>query len=180
MRAKIILTALVLLALALSGLLLLGDRAQRSRDPDPPANAPVSSPASVPASPSPSPAVSLPPAAPSASPLPPATPPPASPPAVPRPPAPSTGVSGLTAWKGPDEAVATFQSRRCGREVLRFGAQQYTAGLSGVPNPGGIAYLGYSSGGRQLWGDRGAPSTLYITGDGGRTFTEWLAVSENC
>lgn len=86
----------------------------------------------------------------------------------------------MTTWKGPDEAVSTFQSARCGRAVLRFGAQQYTAGMSGVSNPGGIVNLGYSSGARQLWGDRGAPSTLYITSDGGRTFTEWLGVSENC
>lgn len=76
--------------------------------------------------------------------------------------------------------MATFQSTRCGREVLRFGAQQYTSGASGVSNPGGIANLGYSTGNRQLWGDRGAPSTLYITADGGKSFTEWLAVSENC
>lgn len=169
--------AVILPVLALAGLMLFADRAQRSDpEPEPEVSSPTPS-AETQTSPSPAPQTS---ANPTSTPSPSEAAPAASPAAVPQPPVPAAGVTGVTTWEGPDEAVATFSSQRCGREVLRFGAQQYTPGLTGVPNPGGISNLGYSSGSRQLWGDRGAPSTLYITTDGGRTFTEWLAVSENC
>ncbi|MGQ0679356.1 MAG: hypothetical protein ACT4OM_06855 [Actinomycetota bacterium] len=189
MRASKALVTLIILGVSLSLLLVFSGSSRRGQDPEPPkappgeqpsVSVPIEASFSPPSPPSPAPA-------PEASATDPATPgpaesaaPAASPGPLPRPPAPTPGVAGLTVWSGPDEAVATFRSQRCGREVLRFGAQQYTTGLTGLTATAEIAFLGYSSGPRQLWGDRGAPATLYITTDGGQTFTEWLAVSENC
>jgi hypothetical protein len=101
-------------------------------------------------------------------------------PAGPQQVSPSPSLTVPVQWKGPDRAVSTYQSVPCGREVLRFGAQTYAPGISGRPNPGGISDLGYSLGKRHLWGDRGAPSTLYVTTDAGKTFYEWLAVADSC
>lgn len=95
-------------------------------------------------------------------------------------PAPVEPAEGATIWDGPDEAVSTFYSETCQREVLRFGAQAYRASgtVGSVPNH--VSYLGYSHGERQLWGDRATPDPLYVTRNGGASFTEWMATSEDC
>lgn len=97
---------------------------------------------------------------------------------TPAPPAPAE--EGVTIWNGPDEAVATWFSESCNRDVLRFGAQQYQQGRSVNEVPPNVSYLGYHLGDRRLWGDRGAPSVLYVTSDGGATFREWLATDQRC
>lgn len=84
------------------------------------------------------------------------------------------------AWDGPDNAVTTFFSQNCNREVLQYGAQQYSPGTQTSSVPPDVEYMGYSSGKKQLWGDRGAPSVLYVTEDGGKTFLQWEASDEGC
>lgn len=95
-------------------------------------------------------------------------------------PSPPEGVRNLVVWDGPDDAVATWFSESCRREVLSFGPQQYAPGGQRRSVPPEVEYLGYRDGDRQLWGDRGVTTTLYITTDGGRTLREWLAVEESC
>ncbi|MEO7804671.1 MAG: hypothetical protein ABIS18_10200 [Actinomycetota bacterium] len=95
-------------------------------------------------------------------------------------PSPTTVQESITTWDGPDDAVSTWLSAQCNREVLAFGAQQYEqAGVVGRI-PTGVEYLGYHLGERRLFGDRGAPNTLYVSADGGRTYQEWLAVDSQC
>lgn len=95
-------------------------------------------------------------------------------------PGPVEPADDATIWDGPDEAVSTYFSDRCEREVLRFGAQAYRASGTVGSVPDHIAYMGYRHGERQLWGDRATPNPLYVTRDGGASFTEWVATSEDC
>lgn len=96
-------------------------------------------------------------------------------------PSPQTRTSqDVTLWNGPDDAVATWFSESCQREVLRFGVQQYTPGRSVDDVPPHISYLGYHLGDRRLYGDRGAPGELYVSADEGQTFQEWLATDQMC
>jgi hypothetical protein len=105
---------------------------------------------------------------------------PQAPGARPAPPAPPNTLRGFKIWEGPDQAVASWYSERCGREVLRFGAQQYSKGPARVPLPPEMGPLDYSAGTQRLYGNRGAPGSLYVTSNGGSTFSEWLAVAESC
>lgn len=82
-------------------------------------------------------------------------------------------------WSGPDQAVASWKSARCG-DVVQFGAQLYTQGGKVNDVPEGVEYLGYSLDNQQLWGDRGAARTLYVTTSAGKSFVEWLSTDENC
>lgn len=82
-------------------------------------------------------------------------------------------------WNGPDGAVATWQSPKCG-QVMQFGAQLYLPGGKISLLPREVEYLGYSLGEQQLWGDRGAPKSLYVTKDKGKTFVEWDATDQDC
>jgi hypothetical protein len=95
-------------------------------------------------------------------------------------PIPPGGAEEQTIWNGSDDAVATWFSEACNREVLRFGAQQYASGAMVNSVPPNVSYLEYQLGDRRLFGDRGAPSTLYVTADGGETFREWFATDQNC
>lgn len=83
-------------------------------------------------------------------------------------------------WSGPDDAVESWYSQTCRREVLKFGVQQYAPGGQAASVPPGVSYLGYHLGDRQIWGDRGAPTTLYATADRGESFQEWFAVEDDC
>lgn len=95
-------------------------------------------------------------------------------------PIPPGGDDEQTIWDGSDNAVASWFSEACNREVLRFGAQQYTSGAMVNSVPPNVSNLEYRLGQRQLYGDRGAPSTLYVTADGGETFQEWFATDQTC
>lgn len=111
-------------------------------------------------SPSPTPEVTDPPAPPGPSPVPP-------------------GTRDFAVWEGPDDAVTTYFSERCQREVLTFGQQQYAPGGMVDEVPAEAEDLEYRQGERRLWGNRGSPQVLYMTTDD-RTFQEWFAVEESC
>lgn len=83
-------------------------------------------------------------------------------------------------WAGPDEAVQSFYSTTCQKEILTYGQQNYYPGESKGSVPNGVTFLGYRLENQQLWGDRGSPASLYVTVDGGRTFREWLATTDQC
>lgn len=104
---------------------------------------------------------------------------PQAPNARPAPPAAPSRLRDFKTWEGPDQAVASWYSERCGREVLRFGAQQYSKGAVSMGLPPDVQDLGYFAGVQKLYGNRGAPGTVYVTSDG-NTFSEWLAVAESC
>lgn len=106
--------------------------------------------------------------------------PPAPPTTVARADEPAPRPSAVEAWAGPDNAVATWYSPTCGREVLSYGAQQYAVGSKVDRVPAEVMDLGYRSGTKELWGDRGAPTTLYATADKGKSFEEWIAVDTTC
>ena len=88
--------------------------------------------------------------------------------------------NGRVTWEGPDEAVQTFSSELCGLEVIAFGQQNYLKGDIVQSVDSEIRYLGYHLGQRQLWGDLGTPSILYVTSDQGKTFHEWRATDRQC
>lgn len=112
------------------------------------------------------------------------TPPATSGPAAPGPvtpdQAPVAPAQDRVVWDGPDEAVATWTSSSCARQVLAFGAQQYVPGGTVDAVPDEVTFLGYRSGSTELWGDRGAPTILYTTNDKGATFQEWVASDQTC
>lgn len=83
-------------------------------------------------------------------------------------------------WDGPDEAVQSFFSDVCRREVLMYGQQVYFIGDKTTKVAPDVKFLGYSRDEQQLWGDIGSPSVLYVTADAGKTFQEWRASSEQC
>lgn len=175
-KPRVLIASIAAAGLILSGIfLMLAPEANEVADGEP-------SPSAAPPSLSePSPVESV--AAPAESPL--ASPPslaqaPQAPRARPAPPVPPSGLRDFKTWSGPDQAVASWYSERCRREVLRFGAQQYSKGPAGVRLPPDMGDLGYSAGAQRLYGNRGAPGSLYVTSDGGHTFSEWLAVAESC
>ena len=180
MRPRFVVAAIVVIALVVMGVLLAPSNRSRRE----PLGMSPSAPAAVTPSPSESPSASPTSSAPLVSPSPSPSPPvvaqaPQAPAARPAPPAPPAALRNFETWEGPDEAVASWYSQRCGRDVLRFGVQQYTKGASSVMNPPDVADLGYRSGNRRLYGNRGAPGALYVTSDGA-IFQEWLAVGETC
>lgn len=99
--------------------------------------------------------------------------------ASPQPPPAPPGSRNFEVWNGPDDAVATWDSAKCG-QVLRLGAQLYLPGGKVAKLPEGVGKLGYSLGSRELWGDRGTPRTLYVTTDKGKSFVEWLSTDQEC
>ncbi len=83
-------------------------------------------------------------------------------------------------WSGPDTAVSTWFDEECQREVLQFGSQLYLAAGEADDVPPEVTFMDYRTGNKQLWGDRSAPNTLYITDDGGKTFAVFQAVDSAC
>jgi hypothetical protein len=100
-------------------------------------------------------------------------------PASPGSPAPE-GRREFVIWTGPDTAVSTWFDEECRKEVLQFGPQLYLSSGEADNVPPEVTFMDYRNGNKELWGDRSAPNTLYVTDDGGKTYVVFQAVDSAC